>query len=134
MSNDAKKVGRRDTLKLATAATALSAGLGVVLDATEASAETVKLKAAALGNLTAKLYKLNADGKATELIETVDLSAFAFKFKAGGAGNYTIKLAETVKGDGSVRVLSEQPLQLELPLPERAPVAPVAPVAPALKK
>lgn len=135
MSNDAKKVGRRDTLKLATAATALSAGLGVVLDAGEAvAAETVKLKANALGSLSAKLYKDLPDGKGSELIATVDLSAFAGKWR-GNAGNYTVKMCEVaLKGDGSVRVLSEQPIQLELPLQERAPAAPVAPVAPALKR
>ena len=79
-----KKLGRRDSLKLATAVTALGAGLGVVLDGNEASAETVKLRATDLGNFTVKLYKQDAEGKAS-LLETVDIGALSSKMTRGGA-------------------------------------------------
>ena len=126
MSDDKKmpKVGRRDSLKLATAVTALGAGLGIVLDGDEASAETVKLKSTDIGNFTVKLYKYDTDGKTSTLLESVDLGALASKMQKGGA--YTIKMYN--HKDTPV-MLSEQVLAIE---PAKiAPVAPVqAPVAP----
>jgi hypothetical protein len=125
MSDDKKmpKVGRRDSLKLATAVTALGAGLGIVLDGDEAAAETIKLKTTDIGNFTVKLYKYEPDGKGT-LIESVDIGALALKMQKGGA--YTIKMYN--HKDTPV-MLSEQLLAIE---PGKiAPVAPVAaPVAP----
>jgi hypothetical protein len=93
MSDETKlpKVGRRDTIKLATAVTALGAGLGVVLDADDAVAgEAVKLRATELGNLVLKFYKLDADGKNGTLLETVDVGALALKL--GKGGSYSLKM------------------------------------------
>lgn len=117
MSNE-KKVGRRDTIKLATAVTALGAGLGVVLDAGEAEAgEPAKLRADGIGNLTVKLFKHEDGGKGASLLETVDLSSFAIKMGKGGAGAYSIKwFQDARKGDGSVNVLSEQAIHVEAPV------------------
>lgn len=93
MSNDSDhpaKLGRRDTLKLATAVSALGVGLGVLLESSEASAETVKLNPNAIGKLTLKLFKENSDGKPSTLLHTIDFSTVAMKGQK--AGNYTVKM------------------------------------------
>jgi hypothetical protein len=132
MSDDTKKMpklGRRDSLKLATAVTALGAGLGVVLDGDEASAQIYKFRSSDIGNFTVKLYKFDAEGKAHTLVETVDLGALAIKLGKGGA--YSVKMFNQ-KGDAAVMV-SEHAIAVE---PSKiAPVAPVAPIqAPATLK
>lgn len=124
MSDDTKKapkVGRRDSLKLATAVTALGAGLGIVLDAGDASAETVKLRSTDIGNFTIKLYKYDAEGKTNALVETIDLSALALKMGQGGA--YSIKMYN--HKDAPV-MISEQVLAVE-----PAKLVPAVRVAPA---
>jgi hypothetical protein len=134
MSDDTKKmpkVGRRDTLKLATAVTALGAGLGVVLDADDAiAAEGFKLAASELGNMTIKLYKLDATGKtAPTLLETIDVGALSQKMSKGGA--FSLKFYNH-KQDAAV-MLSEHSVAIE-----PAKIAPVAPAPiqapPALKR
>ncbi len=84
MANDDKpNVSRRDTLKLATAVSALGLGLGVAFDGKDANAQvlkgvpatSIKLDAAQLGPVSLKLYKLNADGRTFDLLHTLDLSA-----------------------------------------------------------
>jgi hypothetical protein len=93
MSNDpdgSRKLGRRDTLKLATAVSALGVGLGVLLDSSEAAAETVKLNPNSIGKLTLKLYKENADDRPSTLLHTIDFSTVAMKGQK--AGNFTLKL------------------------------------------
>lgn len=129
MSDDTKKmpkVGRRESLKLATAVTALGAGLGIVLDAEDAAAETIKWRTTDIGNLTVKLYKFAADGKTNTLVESIDLGALASKMTKGGA--YSIKMYN-YKLDAPV-MLSEQAVAVE---PARvAPTVPIA--APGLKR
>ena len=124
-TNKMPKVGRRDSLKLATAVTALGAGLGIVLDADDASAETVKLRTTDIGNFTVKLYKFDADGKTHTLVESVDLGALALKLSKGGS--YSLKMYNQ---KGAPVMLSEQSLAIE-----PAQIAPIAPIqAPAIIK
>jgi hypothetical protein len=116
MSEDTKKmpkVGRRDSLKLATAVTALGAGLGVVLDADDAVAgETIKLRSGDLGGFTIKLYKLDADAKSTTLLETVDVGALSVKMTKGGS--YAIKMYNHKLE--APAMLMEQGLAIEPPI------------------
>ena len=124
-TNKMPKVGRRDSLKLATAVTALGAGLGIVLDADDASAETVKLRTTDIGNFTVKLYKFDADGKTHTLVESVDLGALALKLSKGGS--YSLKMYNQ---KGAPVMLREQSLAIE-----PAQIAPIAPIqAPAIIK
>lgn len=135
MSDDAKKmpkVGRRDTLKLATAVTALGAGLGVVLDADDAVAgETFKLTTSELGKLSIKLFKIDATGKtAPSLLETIDVGALSLKMNKGGA--YSLKFYNS-KEDAHVMV-SEQTLAIEPARAAPAAPAPLQPAPPTLKR
>ena len=100
MSDETKTIGRRNTLKLATAVTALGAGLGIVLDAKKAAAgEAVRVRFSELGNLSIKLIKLDDAGRQT-LLETIDVSALA------RVGAYSIKLYNT-KSDGTSQDVGE---------------------------
>jgi hypothetical protein len=134
MSDDKKmpKVGRRDSLKLATAVTALGAGLGIVLDGNDAAAETVKMKTTEIGNFTVKLYKYSPDGQAA-LIETVDIGALALKMQKGGS--YSLKM---YNHKDSPVMLTEQLVAIEpaklapIAAPVQAPVAPIQ--APVIKR
>jgi hypothetical protein len=107
MSDDTKKkteavtpavapVTRRDTLKLATALSALGVGLGVTLREGEAHAETHKIDTNSVGLLTLKFYK-EVVGKPAQLLHTADLSSYVIK---GEAGRYFLKL-ENLKVDQS---------------------------------
>lgn len=129
MPDDTKKMpklGRRDSLKLATAVTALGAGLGVVLDGDDAAAETVKLRTGDIGNFTVKLFKWDAEGKAHTLVETIDLGALAMKMSKGGS--YSIKMYNHKLETPTM--LSEQTIAVE---PQK--IAPAAPIqAPAIIK
>jgi len=134
MSDDTKrmpKLGRRDSLKLATAVTALGAGLGIVLEADDANAEGVaaifaKIKATDLGNLTVKLFKHDADGKTHTLLDTIDVGALTVKLNKGGS--FSVKMYNH-KLDAPV-MLSELSLAVEpgkvagvAPAPIQAPPA-----------
>jgi hypothetical protein len=100
MSDDSKKKleavtpSRRDTLKLATALSALGVGLGVTFREGEAHAETYKLDGAAIGALSLKFYK-EVVGKPPQLLHTADLSSLVLKTEAG---RYFLKI-ENLKAD-----------------------------------
>jgi len=112
--NNERKLGRRDTLKLATAVSALGVGLGVLLDAPNAEAATIKLVNSKLGKLSIKLYKFSADGQQSELLHTLDLSAVAGKMKAG---NYSLKFYNH-KID-TPEMLMEQAIDVVAPTPTK---------------
>jgi hypothetical protein len=117
-SDDATKpnapqvIGRRDTLKLATAVSALGAGLGATLLSKDADAETARADAASLGQVSVKLYKLAKDGQQT-LVQSFDLSSLSLKSPKDIAGAYTIKL--TSHKLERTAVISEQSLELAAP-------------------
>jgi hypothetical protein len=99
MSDDPKNekaVGRRETLKLATAVSALGLGLGATLMARDAEAlpavqQKIAVSAGDLGRLQLKLWKI-ADGQPPQLLHSIDATALA---TAGGGvvpGTYNLKL------------------------------------------
>lgn len=101
-NDDSNNVSRRDTLRLATAVSALGLGLGVVFDGKDADAQvlkgaaaaaatTIKLEASQLGPVSLKLYKLDADGRSFDLLHTLDLSAL-FMRGEGKESAVSIKL------------------------------------------
>jgi hypothetical protein len=77
MANDDGKnpadISRRDTLRLAAAVGALSAGLGALLHSQEARAEDIKLNQKSLGSIELKLYDIKGTDEYT-LLKTVDLT------------------------------------------------------------
>jgi hypothetical protein len=88
------KVSRRDTLKLATAVSALGVGLGIAIDGKEALAyEWVKLQAKDLGTLGIKVFGPGQDAQTQELLHTMDLSPMLIKWRGTGAiTQFTVKL------------------------------------------
>jgi hypothetical protein len=107
MSED-KKVSRRDTLKLASAVSALGVGLGVTLDSKDAEAAPV-VQAERLAQLSIKLWKLARDGQHT-VVSTFDLGALSHKQAKDIAGQYSLKLYN-IKLD-KAEVLVESPIEL----------------------
>jgi hypothetical protein len=113
-SDDAPpNMSRRDTLKLATAVSALGAGLGATLLSKDAEAETVRADAASLGQVTVKLYKQSKDGSQS-LVQSFDLSSLTNKLAKDISGAYTLKLT-SVKGDKTA-LISEQLVELAAPV------------------
>ncbi len=96
-SSKGSMVGRRDALKLASAVSALGIGLGVVLEAGDANAETIKIPAARLGKLSIKLFKFDADKNGDTLVRTFDLAALLGQTRNGGS--YSIKIYNQKPGD-----------------------------------
>jgi hypothetical protein len=109
-------VSRRDTLRLATAVSALGIGLGVSLEGKEAAAQvlkgsvlpvgsntSIKLDAATLGPVSLKLYKLNADGQNFDLLHTLDLSSLFVKGEGLKDNAVAIKLFSQ-KGDQGILI------------------------------
>jgi hypothetical protein len=105
MSDDRSNapVSRRDTLRLATAVSALGIGLGVSLESKDASAQvrapltlggttSIKLDASKLGPVSLKLYKLNPDGQNFDLLHTLDLSALFIKGEGAKENVVSMKL------------------------------------------
>ncbi len=97
MANDdgPKSVTRRDTFKLAAAVGALGAGLGALLETTDATAEEIKLEPRALGSVAMKIYNYKENNEYT-LLKTFDLGDFVkLKLTAGKVKakpqNYSIK-------------------------------------------
>jgi len=109
MSAD-KKVTRRDTLKLASAVSALGIGLGVTLDSKDAEAASVA--AASLEQLTIKLYKLAKDGQQA-VVHSFDVGALSHKLARDIVGQYSIKLYN-IKLD-KPELLVESPIELTAP-------------------
>ena len=69
------KVTRRDTLRLATAASALGIGLGIGVDAKAAPGSTVALKRTDASALALNFYKWDAKG-GYMLLSKTDLTSF----------------------------------------------------------
>jgi hypothetical protein len=89
MSDD-KKLSRRDTLKLASAVSALGVGLGVTLDSKDAEAAPT-VAGERMDQLAIKLYKLGRDGQHA-VVSSFDVGALSHKQAKDIAGQYTIKL------------------------------------------
>jgi len=81
------KVTRRDTLRLATAASALGIGLGIGVDAKGAPGTAVTLKRTDASALALNFYKWDAKG-GYQLISKSDLTAFV----KGDISNAAMKL------------------------------------------
>jgi len=114
MPNDDSKppVSRRETLKLATAVSALGLGLGVVFDGKNAAgqvlkgaATSVKLEASKVGTVSLKLYKLNGD--AFDLLHTLDLSGLLAGGGTKGENVIAVKLFNQ-KGDQATMLSSHE--------------------------
>lgn len=69
------KVTRRDTLRLATAASALGIGLGIGVDAKAAPGTAVTIKRTDASALALNFYKWDAKG-GYQLLSKMDLTAF----------------------------------------------------------
>lgn len=108
--NSGKKheIGRRDTLKLASALSALGIGLGVMLEADDAAAATARIPTANLGKLTVKLYKFNAESKSNTLVHTFDLNTLLGRLQRGGT--FSIKLFNQ-KGE-SAEIVAENEIEV----------------------
>ena len=105
---------RRASFKLATAVSALAAGLGATLDSAEALAapgEPLKLAKGKLGSLHIKLHKIEktAKGEKLVLVESVELASVAHKLEEPGM--YTIKL-DGVANKTEVTTVFEQRLEV----------------------
>jgi hypothetical protein len=87
-------VSRRDSLKLATAVTALAAGLGATLVSSEASAhKPFKVNKGNLGSFSVKLLKY-LPGDKLQLVHTFDLGTM--NLRTAALGSYSIKLFHTL--------------------------------------
>jgi hypothetical protein len=96
------KVTRRDTLRLATAASALGIGLGVSVDAKGAPGSTVSIKRTDASTLTLNFLKWDAKGGYT-LLSKSDLTAFV----KGDISNAAIKLTYQKIGASEETTLHE---------------------------
>jgi len=101
------KVTRRDTLRLATAVSALGVGLGVSMDAKGATPTTVSLKRGEVNNLSVSFFKWDAATGYTLLSKT-DATALA----KGDLSTASIKTT-WIKGGASDEVtITELKVQL----------------------
>jgi hypothetical protein len=113
MSHDPKNdkaVGRRDTLKLATAVSALGLGLGATLAARDAEAlpavqQKIAVSAGDLGRIQIKFWKI-ADGQAPQLLHSLDATALATAGGGVAPGMYNLKLT-SVKGGAETTVTDQ---------------------------
>jgi hypothetical protein len=118
MANDDTKApfSRRDTLRLATAVSALGIGLGVSLESKDAASQvlkgsplpvggltTIKLDSSNLGPVSLKLYKLNGDGQNFDLLHALDLSSLFIKGEGAKENVVAIKLFNQ-KGDQAILI------------------------------
>jgi hypothetical protein len=108
-AKDDPKVTRRDTLRLATAVSALGAGLGVSLDPKGALAESIKgsakLAATDIGTVALKIVRLPSGGP-PELLHTFDLTAHFLKLDA--LKGESIKFSVYNQKEGAATPLFEQ--------------------------
>lgn len=113
MSKKDGKVSRRETLKLASAVSALGVGLGVTLDSSDAEAAPAQIAAAGVGQLTIKLYKLGKEGArdgGVQLLHAFELGALSHKGAKEIAGQYAIKMYN-IKNE-KTELVAEQPIEL----------------------
>lgn len=115
MSKKDGKVSRRETLKLASAVSALGVGLGVTLEAGDAEAAPAQISAAGVGQLTIKLYKLGVGKEGSrdggvQLLQAFELGALSHKGAKEIAGQYAIKMYN-VKNE-KTELLTEHPIEL----------------------
>ena len=96
------KVTRRDTLRLATAASALGIGLGIGVDAKAAPGSAVTLKRTDASALALNFYKWDAKG-GYSLISKQDLTAFV----KGDIANAAMKLTYVKVGATDEMTLHE---------------------------
>ena len=101
------KVTRRDTLRLATAASALGIGLGVSIDAKGAPGATVSIKRTDATALSLNFYKLDAKG-GYSLLSKSDLTAFV----KGDISNASIKLSYLKVGASDETTLNEMKISI----------------------
>lgn len=96
------KVTRRDTLRLATAASALGIGLGIGVDAKGAPGSTVTLKRTDASALALNFFKWDAKGGYT-LLSKMDLTSFV----KGDISNAALKLTYMKVGAADEMTLHE---------------------------
>jgi hypothetical protein len=96
------KVTRRDTLRLATAASALGIGLGISVDAKGAPGTAVTLKRTDASALALNFYKWDAKG-GYQLLSKQDLTAFV----KGDISNAAMKLTYLKVGASDETTLHE---------------------------
>jgi len=101
------KVTRRDTLRLATAASALGIGLGIGVDAKGAPGTAVTLKRTDASALALNFYKWDAKG-GYSLISKTDLTAFV----KGDISNAAMKLTYLKVGAADETTLHEMKLSI----------------------
>jgi len=101
------KVTRRDTLRLATAASALGIGLGVSVDAKGAPGATIALKRTDASALALNFYKWDAKG-GYMLLSKSDLTAFV----KGDISNAAMKLTYMKVGATDETTLHELKLSI----------------------
>lgn len=87
---EGREVARRDTLKLASALSALGLGLGVLLDADDAEAAPERIAKGDLGRLSLKFFKLEVDDSSPDLLATIDLRRLVAYARRGGAFSFKI--------------------------------------------
>jgi hypothetical protein len=121
MSDDPKNdkaLGRRETLRLATAVSALGLGLGATLigrdaEALPAAQQKIAVNAGDLGRLQLKLWKI-ADGQPPQLLHTLDATALATAGGGVAPGTYNLKLtsiksnAETTISDQLITITQQK--------------------------
>jgi len=101
------KVTRRDTLRLATAASALGIGLGIGVDAKGAPGTAVTLKRTDASALALNFYKWDAKG-GYSLISKTDLTAFV----KGDISNAAMKLTYLKVGATDETTLHEMKISI----------------------
>jgi hypothetical protein len=108
MTDSDSNVSRRDTLRLATALSALGVGLGVV-SSKNAEAQVLKgstvIDAQTVGQLSIKFYKFAPSGQAPVLLHALDLGSLLQRLGNVEQGAISVKLF-AAKG-GASRILSE---------------------------
>jgi hypothetical protein len=101
------KVTRRDTLRLATAASALGIGLGIGVDAKGAPGTALSIKRTDASALALNFYKWDAKGGYT-LISKSDLTAFV----KGDISNAAVKLTYVKTGATDEMTLHEMKISI----------------------
>lgn len=101
------KVTRRDTLRLATAASALGIGLGIGVDAKGAPGASVTLKRTDASALALNFYKWDAKG-GYMLLQKMDLTSFV----KGDISSAALKLTYVKMGAADETTLHEMKISI----------------------